>query len=889
MAIESGGRVSHYRLVEKIGEGGMGVVWKAEDTKLSRQVALKALPAAVAADPARLERFKREATAIAALNHPNIVTIYSIEEQEGEHFLTMELIQGKLLSESIPANGMSLSKFFALAVPLAEAISAAHQQGITHRDLKPDNIMIGVDGRVKVLDFGLAKLSEAEASDATASAIPTRMKTEEGTILGTVAYMAPEQAEGKGADARSDIFSLGIVLYEMATGDRPFKGDSGASIISSILRDTPPNISDLNKRLPRHLGRIIRRCLAKDPMRRYQVALEVRNELEDLKREVDTGETVPAGAAISSAAGSRRPSPALLGLLGIAVAAVVVAALMWRSGDRAAPPAAETSVRGSFTQITAESGREEYPSLSPDGKTIAYASRRSGNWDIYVQRVGGRNPINLTTGVAADDWQPAFSPDGESLVFRSERDGGGIFLMGATGESVRRLTHVGCDPAWSPDGKEIVYATECFTSPLGRMSTSELWIVQVAGGESRRVYAGDAVQARFSPDGGRLAFWGLPEGTGEREIWTLDLAGGDPILVTEQGPVDWNPVWSPDGGYLYFSSDRGGNMNLWRIPIDQATGETLGQPQPVTTGVSAWSQHVTLSKDGGRIVYASSLDSSNVQRVSFDPATGTVTGEPEWITRSSGIRENCSPAADEEWLACSTCCKQEDIIMLRVDGSERRQLTEDSYKDRYPRWFPDRDEIVFYSDRGGSYDIWTIHPDGSGLRQLTDTPGQSTIWPVLSPDGSRLLQQNLRTNEAYIVDLTQSPDERRPEGIEMGSPDRWLGPWSWSPDGRILAGTLLDPAGRIEGVGTYDLTSGEYKELSLQGSFPSWLDDSRRLIYGEGSEIKMMDTVTGKSRVILSVAPDEVLNNSLKISTDNRTIYFTRSVTESDIWMITLD
>ena len=881
--------LSHFRLVEKIGEGGMGVVWKAEDTKLNRLVALKSLPPSVAADGARLERFKREATAIAALNHPNIVTVHSIEEADGQHFIAMELVEGKPLAECIPSGGMSLKRFFELAVPLAEAISAAHLQGITHRDLKPDNIMVGPDGRVKVLDFGLAKVSDKATADSGASSLPTRMNTEEGTILGTVAYMAPEQAEGKPADARSDIFSLGIVLYEMATGERPFKGDTGASIVSSILRDTPPDISGLNRRLPRHLGRIIRRCLAKEPMRRYQVALEVRNELEELKREVDTGVTGPAGTAGASAAGGRRLSPSLLGLVIVAVAAVAVAASLWLSRDRGAPAEDGNVLHATFTQITAEAGREEYPSLSPDAKTIAYASPRSGNWDIYVQRVGGSNPINLTEGIAADDTQPAFSPDGESIVFRSERDGGGLFVMGATGESIRRLTREGCNPAWSPDGGEIAYTTECFTSPLARASTSELWIVPLAGGEPRRVYDGDAVQATFSPDGQRLAFWGVRTGSGERDIWTIGVDGGEPIAVTEQGPVDWNPVWSPDGRFLYYSSDRDGNMNLWRIPIDQTTGEPRGRPQPVTTGVGAWSQHLSLSSDGRHIAYASKLFSQNPQKVPFEPSTGVVTGQPQWISRGSISLETCSPSADEQWLVCQMMGKQEDIAVIRADGSERRQLTDDPYKDRHPRWVPGGDEIVFYSDRSGSYEIWAINGDGSGLRQLTDTPGVSTIWPLVSPDGTRLLYQNLRTNEVQIADMAQPPDRSQPETIVTGTSDRWLGVSSWSPDGRVLAGLLLDPNGRMQGVGTYDLTSGRYLELSPEGGFPSWLGDGRRLVYPDGGAIRIMDATTGESRPILSVAPDSIDEYSLQISSDNRTLYFSRTVTESDVWLITLE
>ncbi len=291
----------HYRIVRKLGAGGMGEVYLAQDLKLGRQVALKVLPPEMAGDPERLERFEREARAVAALNHPNIVTLHSIEETEGVHFLTMELVEGTTLSERIPPHGMDLSELFGLAIPLAGALAAAHERNITHRDLKPDNVMVDAGGRVKILDFGLAKHRCGPASDDSTTLTATL--TGEGHILGTVPYMSPEQILGKPADARSDIFSLGVMLYQMATGQRPFEGRVSAELISAILRDTPVSIEELRGQLPHHLGRIVRHCLEKEPERRYQSALDVRNELADLEREVITGDT---GASTAAGVARRR-------------------------------------------------------------------------------------------------------------------------------------------------------------------------------------------------------------------------------------------------------------------------------------------------------------------------------------------------------------------------------------------------------------------------------------------------------------------------------------------------------------------------------------------------------------------------------------------------------
>ena len=267
----------------------MGDVYIAEDTELGRKVALKVLPPEMAESEERRARFKREAQAIAALDHPNIVQVFSVEQAQGIHFITMQLVRGKTLTELLPKSGFPLNQFFDIAIPLADAVAAAHQEGITHRDLKPDNMMMGDDGRVKVLDFGLAKPTSGFMHGDAESALPTVAKTAEGAIVGTLNYMSPEQAQGKTVDARSDIFSLGVVLYEMLTGRRPFGGDTPAEVLSSIIKDTPPSVAEARPEVPRELSKIVQRCLAKEPTRRLQSVLDVRNELEELKADLSGG------------------------------------------------------------------------------------------------------------------------------------------------------------------------------------------------------------------------------------------------------------------------------------------------------------------------------------------------------------------------------------------------------------------------------------------------------------------------------------------------------------------------------------------------------------------------------------------------------------------------
>ena len=351
-----GQTLGHYRLLAKLGAGGMGEVYLAEDTTLGRQIALKILPAELAASQQSLERFQREARTLAALNHPNIVMVYSVEEAAKSHFLTMELVDGKSLDQLIPPEGLPVERFFRLAVPLAAAVAAAHAKGVTHRDLKPANVMVtNEDQRVKVLDFGLAKLSQAETNDGELSQLATEAMTQEGTVLGTMPYMSPEQAEGRPVNARTDIFSLGIVLYEMATGKRPFAGETRARLTSSILTHVPEPVTAVRRELPRHLGRIISHCLEKEPRKRFQSALDLRNELKGLEKELQSGASVPSGPVPAP------PAPVTIGrrtlltsaAVGLMVLLAVFGAYFW-SGRRASPQGLSPAKIGSIVALPAD-------------------------------------------------------------------------------------------------------------------------------------------------------------------------------------------------------------------------------------------------------------------------------------------------------------------------------------------------------------------------------------------------------------------------------------------------------------------------------------------------------------------------------------------------------
>lgn len=538
------------------------------------------------------------------------------------------------------------------------------------------------------------------------------------------------------------------------------------------------------------------------------------------------------------------------------------------------------------SQLTNQAGVECYVKLAPDGKSFIYASRASGNWDLYWQRVGGRNTVNLTKDSPADDTQPAYSPDGNYIAFRSERATPGIYVMEATSENVRRLSDVGFDPAWSPDGKELVVSADRFTDPVKRsLIPSQLWIVDVVSGTRRLLTNGDAVQPSWSPGGKRIAYWALQPGGGQRDLWTIPASGGEAVRVTNDQAVDWNPVWSPDGKYLYFASDRGGSMNFWRVPLDETSGAVQGQPETVITP-SVYSQHLSFSHDGKRMAYVQKSETRNLERIAFDPSKELATGQPQPVTQGTRYVTEPDLSPDEEWFACSSQGeKQEDILLIKRDGTEQRQLTNDSFRDRSPRWAPDGKRIAFYSDRSGRFEVWTINSDGTGLRQLTYTSGPSTVYPIWSPDGNQMLFKQ-RGSQPFLFDLNRPWAEQAPvklPQIEGVGQDFWAS--SWSPDGRKLAGIWV--LNRINYLHVYDFETKTYENFNLPAGRPIWLSDNRRLLFEQDGSLHIVETQTKKSHEILSAGPDTIM--TICPTRDTRNLYYTLQKTESDVWLLSIE
>jgi len=529
-------------------------------------------------------------------------------------------------------------------------------------------------------------------------------------------------------------------------------------------------------------------------------------------------------------------------------------------------------------------GPEIFPSLSPDGMFFVYTKVVDGNYDLFLQRVAGGKPINLTADSPAHDYQPAFSPDNQQIAFRSEREGGGIFLMGALGESVKRLTDFGFNPAWSPDGREIAVATGGAFGPRVRSSLSQIVRINVATGAQQPLGVRNGVQPAWSPNGLRIAFWGVAQPGHRRVIWTIPVNGGSPATVVDDAFYNWSPVWSPDGRFLYFASNRGGTMNLWRVAVDERSGRVLGTPQPITTS-SESSTLPSLSRDGHRLIYATDSSRSFVELVPFDPETAQVAGPPTLVYQGARSILSCDISPDGAWLALGTFSPTEDLLLIRPDGGDLRQLTNDPERDRAPCWSPDGRRILFFSNRSGKYEAWTIRPDGSGLTQITHIPDQPVFQPFWSPDGQQIGFHDPSHGTA-LLDLRRPTS--RPRVLPPVEGGQIFAGSAWSKDSGSLAGGISTRQSEgVDGVILWSLLDNTHRRLSQEGYDPVFLRRGRRLLFKEGSNIRLVDVASGVVRTVLS-PPTGSSFSWVGTGPGDRSLCTVRTAEEGDIWSLSL-
>jgi eukaryotic-like serine/threonine-protein kinase len=870
----AGARLGPYEIVAPLGAGGMGEIFRANDTRLDRAVAVKVLSRQLSASPDLRRRFEREARVISSLKHPHICALYDLGREGETEYLVLELLEGESLAQRLTRGALPLADVLRVGMQIADALAAAHGAGVVHRDLKPGNVFLTLHG-AKLLDFGLAKLhagtppvADSAGDPMPAVGAPISL-TGEGVLLGTLQYMAPEQLEGREADARSDLFALGAVLYEMVTGARAFTGDSRAGLIASILHQTPPPVSSRVPLAPPALERVVATCLEKDPEERWRSAHDIRVQLGWIR------EAGPAGAPNAGLAHRRGGRRRLASAIGVAALAAALSAALFFSVSGEQPPAPRNA--GAFAQLTSDVGLEAGPSLSPDGRWFVYVSAAAGNADIYLQAVGGQRAINLTADSPEDDTQPAFSHDGDRIAFRSERDGGGLFVMGGTGEGVRRLTTRGFHPSWSPDDREVVYSTRgaVWLSPVVR---GELAAVTVATGRTRPIpVPRDAVQPSWSPNGLRIAF-----ASGRDGIWTIRAtADGEAVrLIDFPG---WNPVWSRKGAHVYFASDRGGSVNLWKIALDATSGEPLGEPQPITVP-SPFVMDIRHAAASDRLLYSSGAQTQNVHRIAFDAGHGVVRGEPLSVTRGTRTWGHAAPSNDGQWIAGA---REGGLFVARADGSGLRQIGLPGSAGMVS-WSHDSRRIAFSGGESSAESgIWTVALDGSDLR-LVRPHVMHSVW---SPDGRSITFHGHSGSAATagILDMTRPEGLNNPDVLPALASGIQFDPWAWSPDGRSIAGNSLEyiATGKHPGIVIYTIETRSYETLTGFGGRPSWSPDGRWIAFSDRGKLHVLDLRGRGTREILALEHDHLA--APKFSGDGGHLYFHRRRNEGDIWMVSFD
>lgn len=804
MPFPSGSRLGPYEVVTLIGVGGMGEVYRARDTRLDRTVAIKILSPQVAAIPGFAERFDVEARAISAVEHPHICALYDVGRErvqlpaadkarapadaESVAFLVMQYVDGETLADATRRGPMSVAEALPIAQQIAEGLEAAHEHGIVHRDLKPSNIKLGADGQVKILDFGLAKIVTAAAAGADRALSPTFMTapTQLGVVLGTAAYMSPEQARGKAVDKRTDIWAFGCVLFEMLTGRQAFDGETVTDVLAAVV-GREPDWAALPADAPPHVRRVLKRCLEKDPARRLRDIGDARLELDPPE---PSGIDELAAPAPGAARGWTTIAPWGIAAAALLALAAVVLVPRLRPAERRPPMR--------FSAVTNFAGVEAQPSFSPDGRSIAFVSNRDGPWDVYVGLVTGGSLIRITNDPNLEI-RPRWSPDGARLLFSRLNDQGlhDVWVAPALGGAARRIVLNGLNATWSFDGRSIAYSAD-----------GVLWICDATGANARAVTKPDPPrghhQPAFSHDGRSLAFLRRRDGP-YGELGVADIASGTVTMLTSDGALAMSPVWSADDRFIYFTSSRGGTLTVWKLP---AAG---GEPEQITAGQGE-DTDIDLSTDGARLVFSSYRANINLAEMSLDPAQGA--GRRRWLTTDSARGES-SPRYSPDgrriaFFSNRAGAERETVWVMDADGGNASRVVENDRVNIFPRWSGDSQSLIYNARQPETVTVHELYqvPLAGGAPRALSIRAWAPIWGDVAHDGRLLYRSSADTVEVYDP---RTQTTRTVAGIRGES--------FWSRDGRHIGHLVRPGTGKPADAGVWVVRSDE----AQQRIFPGWV------------------------------------------------------------------